>query len=168
MDEAKRFKNIAGYHVNTMKLIGYLEPISEPGKKVTDEELKQVIGESCAPGGRGYGYLASASRYILKTKRMIWSRVRQGGAIVCLNDDEKVTHCERERKIIHRRAKRTVQKLATVDTSKLTDARKTEHLALSAGMSTLAVMSSGGTTKKLIEKNASKPLEIGKALELMK
>lgn len=60
-DEVKRFPHVPGFHVNTMKIIGYLEPRSTVGTIVTDKELSELTGEVVDSSN---GHLASAMRYL--------------------------------------------------------------------------------------------------------
>lgn len=164
----RRFSKVPGVSVHTMKLIAFLEPLCIKGTIVTDEQSADQIGMGVGPGDPGYNYLRSAMRIVSVGKSVNWSRMPGAKAIKCLNDSESVKDAAHKQKGIHRKSRRVMQSLHRVDTSKLQNGEVLKHHTLVAQVGTLMVFSSSDTTKKLEARNATKALDVGAVMDLMK
>lgn len=150
----------------TRKLIDVMSK-GKPGDVLTDERTGEISERTTSVGGDGYGYLMSAIRYCLREHGVVWKRVVGEGLIECLTDPKKLSCVQAERRGVHRRTKRTMRTLRSVDSANLDDGQRKEHLVLVAVCGTLIQASSTRTVKKLTNDAAPKPLDMGRLLTAM-
>ena len=145
----------SGFAPETSKLIDLLKQGKE-GDTKTDEELTQAIGKDTAPGGNGYSYLASATRFTEREHGIRWERIPKTGLIKCLNSGEKVEVLRRGRNHIRKTAKKNIVTSKSVKLNDLpTNEAKSEYLALQSQAAAVAVMTQPSTTKRLEERGTA-------------
>lgn len=148
----------------TVKLIDRMKA-GRPGDVLTDEQLAEACGRSCAPGGDGYGNLQSAIRACRREFRVVWRRIREGGAIRCLIAGEILSGAEADRGAWHRAAKRSADKLACADPSELDETGRKRLTTEMAMAGSVVLLSRPSTLKKLEARSISKPLDFERLLE---
>lgn len=148
----------------TVKLIERMKD-GKPGDVLTDEQLEDACGRDCSPSGEGYGNLQSAIRACRREFRVVWRRIREGGAIRCLVAEEIMSGADSDRKAIHRAAKRSVDKLACTNPAELDENGRKRLTTTMAVHGSMALLSKTETVKKLEARNVSKLIDSGKLLE---
>ena len=123
--------------------------IGKPGDTVTDEELSEICGRDTQNGGKGYQSLRTAINYVSQHYQVIWSRVYGGHQLKCMDSDERVALTRSGLKSIKRKATRTANIVASIDTSKLEPDQAKETNALAAQLGCITLFASTSTTKKL-------------------
>jgi hypothetical protein len=150
---------------NDTKIIESVLAEAEVGQTITYQELSAAIGRDV----RQFAYpsLISARRCLQNTKRMVFG-VEANVGLIRLNDSGIVESTEHDRKIIQRRAKRTIDKLRCAEFDKLTGEEKRRHVTASAQMGAVAMFASKNATKKIAGKvnGSSDALPIGETLKL--
>lgn len=137
----------------TAKLIELLAS-GKPGDKLTDEEMTAHCERDTRPSvkgkpGAGYNNLCSAIRNVLRTKGLVWERIRGADAIECKKFPGKLSIAARNQRMINKRAKRSLAVLGTVKQAEVPDTERVQFNVKVAQLGVLAAMSSGNTTKKL-------------------
>lgn len=155
---------VPGMRLETTKLIAKLKE-GQVGDVLSDEQLTTLCGKDTSVMGDGYCYLGSAMRHVLNNFRVVWERIKGAGVIKCLSWSEVETSADGDRKSIHRRSRRAVTKLKTVDLSDVPEDGRPNFLTKAAQLGTLAAMSSTGMQKKLEARNVAEPLDLKKMLE---
>lgn len=168
MGDVSRVQHVPGVSIHSMRLAEFLRPLSEKGSIVTDEQIESAVGLKVGAGQPGYGYLQTAKQIIRREKKVIWKRMRGARALKCLLDNEVVESAEHEQRSIHRKSKRVMRSLASVDTEKLDADQRRKHLTLTAQVGTLAIFSRSDTMRQLEARNCTKALSVGSVLDLMK
>jgi len=149
-------KQVPGYHPITMALIGLLEA-NPVGTVLTDTELTATAGFPCSPNNQGYGYLQSAIRHVLKSKRVVWQRIRNGSAIKALSGDETVETIDGHIGKIRRESKRITYKSIAAHNSGVSEEKK-RHLSAQVGIAgTIHLLCKSDTVKKIELTNTNIP-----------
>lgn len=154
----------AGMRLSTSQLIDVLKE-GKVGDVKTDEKLKEICGRDTAPGGDGYGNLASAIRHVQRNYGITWKRVVGAGCIKCLSSTEKDGVVESNRKHISRVAKRSIQIAKTIDINELPESDRQTAIVKIVQMQAIGQFSSTQTTKKLAARNVTSPPDVSKLLE---
>jgi hypothetical protein len=71
-------KPIAERSIYTQNIVDMLVTM-EPGNQITYEELSEIVGMNCQPGGAGYQYVQSAINVVLSENYLIFENVRKVG-----------------------------------------------------------------------------------------
>ncbi len=166
MNEVTRTSAVPGMRLETVKLIDALKT-GKPGDTYTDEQLQQICDKDTRVTGDGYSYLGSAIRHCRNNHGVVWERVKGAGCIKCLNWEEVGESVDGDRRRIHRRAKVSCKKIATVDLAVVPEAGRVAFLAKAAHVGTLAAISDKGSQKKLEARKVTEPLDLKKLLEAM-
>jgi len=166
-EEMKRFHFIPGYSPTTLKLIERLKT-GKPGDKLTDAQPADVCGKNTSVGADGYQSLQSAVRACERQYGVVWRRVRDTGAIECLNATEIVGDANARRQHIKRVAKRAVNALgiASARGSELPDSERPKVMALAAQMGALAMFAEGRVTRQIETKKAPVTPDMGSIVKL--
>ncbi len=149
-------KHFTGLSVFTAQIIEYLQK-KQIGDVITDEELEKVCGKNTSPNREGYGYLATALKYLEKQGK-VFGRIREASAIKMLNSSEVVEVGGAMLKRTAKIAKRGIQKLETVNINSLSQEEKRRFCSYSAQMGALKLFSSKGTTKLLEVREVQTPI----------
>jgi hypothetical protein len=135
------------------------------GQLITYAELSKAIGRDV----RQFAYqsLFSARRCLQNAKRIVFG-VQANIGLIRLDDSKIVESTEHDRKVIQRRAKRTIDKLRCAEFDNLTAEEKRRHVTASAQMGAVAMFASKNATKKIAGKVSAKTdaLPIGETLRL--
>lgn len=149
-------KAIPQYHPLTIRVINLLET-KKTGDIVSNTELAQLVGYDCASDEKGYRYVSSAMRYVLKSKRMVWQRVRGEGCIVLLNSEETIRTVDSHINRLRRESRKGAHKALTIDSNVLSEDKKKILSAQLAVCGTITMMTKGETFKKLADKGIEQP-----------
>lgn len=152
-DEIRKFKSIPGCGIESSLLIDRLMQ-GRPGDIIADAELESICGHDCSPGGRGYGFLATARRKCL-ADGIVWQRIHKQGIIKCLEAREIIASAAVERKQITRKAKRITRKLGTVDHSALSETEKKSFFYNLSVSGAIASLGNTNTEKRLENQGAT-------------
>lgn len=135
------------------------------GSVVTYEDLSRAIGRDV----REFAYqaLQSARRALVRESRIVFG-VETSIGLVRLNDSGIVKCTEQDRKLIQRRANRTIEKLHCAEFEKLTNEEKRQHVTASAQMGAISMFASKAASKKIASsvKDQSSVIPIGETLKL--
>ena len=140
----------------------------KPGDTITDEAMFDHCGKQTCSSGSGYGNLETAKKYVLTNNGVVWYRVRGAGVIKCADAKEIGMDSKQTLKAIARRSKRGLKKIATVDLADVEDSDKSEFLAMSATLGTVAMFSKTSTQKKLSARCVEKPLELTTVIDMFR
>jgi len=150
---------------NDTKVLEHVLGQAKVGQLVTYQELSAAIGRDV----REFAYqsLFSARRALQNQQRIVFG-VEANVGLKRLNDSGIVQSTEHDRKIIQRRARRTIDKLRCAEFEKLTADEKRQHVTASAQMGAVAMFSSKNASKKIASKVQAKTdaIPIGETLKL--
>lgn len=144
------------------KIIENMLENTEVGQLVTYEALSKAIGRDVRTYASG---ALQGARKALLQKRIVFDCESKVG-LVRLNDAQIIDSTESERARIMRASKRGLQKLASVEFSKLSDEEKKKHVARSAVFGTLTMFSTASSVKKIENHATVKEMAIGETLKL--
>lgn len=153
LTDTKSFPVIAQRHRVTNKIIGFL--IETEKTTITDAELAQVAGGSCAPGGPHYTHFMSARKYVLKNHQRSWVRERKAGCIKLLQGSDGSKAAIGHRTAARRRADTALQTLIATANDTMSTEERQAHSALAAQMGTISLMAKSEVTKALVARKAS-------------
>lgn len=149
----KSWPHLQGFAPQTAKIVDSISK-GRVGEVLTDEQLGKIAGEDCGDlGGRRHVY--SAIKYVERVHGVVWRRMRDAGAIKCLDSDERVEVAHVYRQHISRSSKRAVRVISTVQIEDVKAERKPEVLALAAQLGALATFASTAAHKRLASHNVS-------------
>ena len=137
------------------------------GAVVSYKTMADLIGRPVTPGTRGYGYLQSAKRILLRDHEVVLDAEPKVGVRVC-TDAEKLTVAGRDVKKASRAVKRSGQKLRAVEYAALTDDQKREwnaRMSLTGALSLLAAPATYKQVEKVVTDHA---LPSARVLDLFK
>jgi hypothetical protein len=154
---------IGKYSLYTAKLIELLTGTDK--QLISDAELEACCGFDTRPGERGYGFLQSALRHVMRESRRHWCRARGEGCIKLLGPGETRDNVQQDQRHLRKTARRSLVKLNTVKTEQLSDDKKREYYAQAAQMGTIALVADTKTRKALEDMTAPKPLDFKGLLE---
>lgn len=137
------------------------------GRVITYGEMEKLIGRPVKTGTRGYGYLQSAKRILLRDHDILLDAEPKVGIRICTNS-EKLTVAGRDIRKAGRAVKRSGQKLRSVAYDQLTDAEKREWNARSSLAGALNLLAAPAAAKKVAEAVNGSQLPSAKVLELFK
>jgi hypothetical protein len=160
---ARSFPNIA---IETKMIIDHLKDKPE-GAIVTYAELASLIGRSVMPGERGYGYVQSAKRILLRDFNVVVDSEPKVGFKVCTND-EKMTVSGRDLKRARRATRRSEQKLDAVNYARLGDKSKKEWNARKSVLGALNLMNTPKAVQRVEAAIEGQILPSAKTLELFR
>lgn len=161
---AKQFRVIPGMSATTALLVQHMRKC-RPGDEFTDEELREICGQGCSPGQRGYANLQTAIKYC-EREGVVWGRIRKGGKIKCLEPDEVMSGAEGSLKHIRRKARRTTLQLGSIPIEALSEAEVVKRNAYIAQSGALELFAERRTSKKLQSQKATAFSNLDKGLEL--
>lgn len=153
-------------HSDTRLLIAQLQKVTE-GEIVTYEALSQMIGRDVRKSA--YGCLGTAKKVLQRDYGIIFGVVVNEGlkrlppALVVADSERAVKH-------IRKTARAGVQKLATVDLSRLTPEEKTNFNVRASHLGVFVAMTESNAVKKLESEvaKAQQSLPLAKTLEAFK
>jgi hypothetical protein len=134
---------------------------------LTDEALTQACGADTRPGGKGYGALGTAIRYVVRNNQLVWRRVKGADALKCYNANEILTIGESNRQHIAKTARRTVHVMSCAKLEELFHDDRTRAAAMLAQHGALVAMAGGDVTKKLIARKVDGEIDMKKLLTAM-
>jgi hypothetical protein len=168
MSAVERTTTIIGQkRAETVKLIERMKD-GKQGDRIADEDLRRLVGKSCAPGGEAYGYLMSAMRYCLKEHDASWERDRGTGSIICQGPSEARNSVASNLRSCRRRTNRDLRRLRVTCNGNMEDGERQQHNVLIAQVGAVAAMSDLKTTRKLEARNITQPLDMNRLLEAFK
>lgn len=154
--------HLQGFSPATAKIVDLISK-GNVGDILTDEELGEIVGEDCSEiTGRRHVY--SAIKYVERVHGVVWRRLRDAGAIKCLDPDERVEVAQGYRHHISRSSKRAVRVVSTVQIEDVKADRRPDVLALVAQLGALAAFSSTAAHKRLAAHNVSSHPELKRLL----
>lgn len=135
------------------------------GQTVSYQQMSAAIGRDVRK--HALSSLGTARRFLQKEKRMVFGAER-GVGLVRLNDNDVVRSVESDRLKVHRQAKRTMNKLSTVEFNKLDDENKKAHVSVSAQMGAIAMFSHKSANKKIESQvsTSQQNISIGETLKM--
>lgn len=166
-EDVKKTNAIAGLMLFTSQLVAAMKT-GKSTDVLTDEQLTEISGKNCRPGGDGYGYLQSAIRICERDYGVVWQRVRGADCIKCQTAEGVVEMSKAGIKSTYKRMRRSVRQLGTVSVGELSDDSRQAYYTQLCHAGTLANCASSSFRKKLAQRNISVPIEPLKLLEAMK
>ncbi len=137
-----------------------------PGDVLTDEQLESLIGKRCAPGHKGYSYLASAIRFVVRTHGVHWHRLRGASCIKCSAGSESLEISKGDIAGVKRRMKRTGDVMATIKMNELAPELKASYLATAVQVGTLSQFASATFRKGIEARGATTAPRVEDVLKL--
>jgi hypothetical protein len=157
------FRVQPSYSVESAKLISKLKG-GKPGDVLTDEELAEICGKRTGPNQPGYNYLQTAIKYC-ERQGIVWRRLREAGAIKCLESTEIVVSSRDDMQKTHRATKRIARRLGAVKPDELDNSGRVQFAAQMSQTMTIVAFSAEKVTKKLEARKTSEPFDVQRLLE---
>lgn len=144
----KEFPVEAGLGSQSAKL-AFILLSGVPGDEINDDELKQAVGFSCAPGDiKGYGHYYTAARRAL-SQNIVWQRVRGEGRIKCLDPNERVRWGVDRQKRVHTASVVTTKVISSINHADLTETNRPRAAALQTQSAIVSLITSPDSTRSL-------------------
>jgi hypothetical protein len=166
MNEEIKVHNMTnGLTTHTSLLIELLSK-GNPGDVLTDTDMSLYCGRNTASGHSGYNNLGTAIKYVLNHHNMLWERIPKSGCIKCKNAYEAVDSARKDVKVIHRKTRKSIKKLGTVDLEKVDMKDRSSVLSMTAQLGAIAMFSHSDTQRKLSSRNIKSAPELNEVLGL--
>ncbi len=156
----RAFPHIA---LETKMLVDYF--IAKPRELVSYAAMEGLLGQAVTPGSRGYRYLCSARRILLRDHSILIDAEPKVGVKVC-TDEEKIIVAERDYRKSRKAVRRSDQKLDAVDYDRLSPEQKIAWNRQKTKTSVLALMSAPHTAKAIDRAVVDSVLPTAKTLAL--
>jgi len=163
--EPTSFHHVQNRAVPTQKLIDRLKD-GKPGEILTDEALTEIAGgydTRASVGGRqgkGYPYLTSAIRYVLRNYAVVWDRVHGGNYIRCVEDPDKLSLANTGLNRVRKAARKSARVLGTINIENLTVEQVQERNASLAITGAICQFTDRNTLKALSVRNVQSTPQI--------
>lgn len=156
---------VAGMLVWAARFVNRLKE-GKIGDEFTQDELQGIGQIDCSsPYGKGRRQLRTAIRHLERSCGLCWQWVRGESKVRCLSCQEALDRVTAKRHSIGRQSRRSIRQLDTYDTNGLPAEQCSEVRRVGAQMGMLDLISSDKATKRLADKQVTKPLDLGRLLE---